>query len=189
MVNRALFILIALTSFAFADGGTVIFQKQEGDFQITVFGLPSPLRAGPVDLSVLIQKIETREPILDAQVSLSVTPIAANLQPGEEIWTPPCCSLKRSDDFYVATRDQAQNKLMYHAFFPIPASGKWNLAVEVRRGNFAHYFIEPITVAPPLKPMWAYWPLLVLPFLIIGGFVLNRSLRWSRPRERGEPSA
>ena len=176
-MKRALLILVALGSFAYADGGSVIFQKQEGDFQVTVFGLPSPLRAGPVDLSVLIQEIATREPVLDAQVSLSVTPISAEIEPGAEVWTPPCCSLKRSDDFYVATRSQAQNKLMYHAFFPIPASGKWNLAVEVRRGNAAHYLVGPVEVAPPLKPMLAYWPLLALPFLAIGGFVLNRSLR------------
>lgn len=180
-MKRALLLLLATATLAFADGGSVIFQREEGDFQVTVFGLPTPLRAGPVDLSVLIQDKQTREPVMDAQVSISITPLTPGMLTGTEVWTPPCCSLKRSDDAYIASRTQAQNKLMYHAFFPIPAAGKWNLAVEVRRGNAAHYFVEPIEVAAPLKPMLAYWPLLALPFVLIAGFVLNRSLRSSPP--------
>jgi len=176
-MKRALMILLAAGSFAFADGGSVIFQRQEGDYLVTVFGLPSPLRAGPVDLSVLVQEAATKEPVLDAQVSISVIPVSTDPLLQGEIWTPPCCSLKRSDDFYVATREQAQNKLMYHAFFPIPASGQWSLGVEVRRKDFAHYFVQTVEVAPPLKPLLAYWPLLALPVLLIGGFALNRAIR------------
>ncbi|HEY5791713.1 MAG TPA: hypothetical protein VIS74_00345 [Chthoniobacterales bacterium] len=176
-MKRALAILLALSSAVLADGGAVLFQKQEGNLQVTVFGLPSPLRAGPVDISVLVQNAETRAPVLDAQVSVSVTPLSADQLADGEVWTPPCCSMKRSDDFYAATREQAQNKLMYHTFFPIPASGQWNLAVEIRHQNGARVFVETVDVAPPQKPALAYWPLLVLPIAAVGGFAINRALR------------
>lgn len=176
MMKVALWILMALTGAVWADGGSVLFQQRQGNYDVTVFGLPSPLRAGPVDISVLIQDVTTKEPVLDASVGLSLQPLFD--QTGQvEVWTPPYCSMKRADDSYEATREQSQNKLMYHAFFPIPTAGDWNLTLELRHRNAAHYFVQQLTVAPPQKPVLAYWPLLALPVLVIGGFVLNRAIR------------
>ena len=44
---------------AHADGGQVRLTQRHGDMQITVFTSPSPLRAGPVDVSVCIQDAAT----------------------------------------------------------------------------------------------------------------------------------
>ena len=175
-MRTALLIWLALTGSLLADGGSVLFQERQGKYEVTVFGLPSPLRAGPVDLSVMVQEVATREPVLDAKVGLSVKPLF-DASGAREVWTPPCCSMKRSDDSYAATRERAQNKLMYHALIPITAEGEWELTVEMRHRNDAHYFVKPLAVAAPRRPMLTYWPLLVLPFVTVGGFALNRYLR------------
>ena len=39
---------------AFADGGAVQFRTNAGPYVITVFTSPSPLSAGPADISVLL---------------------------------------------------------------------------------------------------------------------------------------
>src|SRR5579884_1996756 len=56
----------------FADGGTLIFTRQAGPFLVTLFGAPEPVRAGPADLSVLVQRASDRTPVLDAQVRLKL---------------------------------------------------------------------------------------------------------------------
>src|SRR5689334_6537031 len=52
---------------AHADGGVVQFEKSAGPFVITVFTTPSPLRAGPVDISLMIQSHDSQQPVLDCQ--------------------------------------------------------------------------------------------------------------------------
>ncbi|HEV3259998.1 MAG TPA: hypothetical protein VG013_24230, partial [Gemmataceae bacterium] len=52
-------LLSLLPSMAMADGGAIRLSEQKGDYQITVFTAPTPLRAGPVDVSVLIQNAAT----------------------------------------------------------------------------------------------------------------------------------
>ena len=48
-------------SFLWADGGTVRLSEEQGRYRITVFTAPAPLRAGPVDVSVLVQEAATGE--------------------------------------------------------------------------------------------------------------------------------
>ena len=49
------------------DGGTVRLSRCEGGYRITVFTAPTPFRAGPVDISVLVQDAATGE--LDSRCS------------------------------------------------------------------------------------------------------------------------
>ena len=49
---------------AWGDGGTVRLSRCEGDYRISVFTAPTPFRAGPVDISVLVQDAATGEPDL-----------------------------------------------------------------------------------------------------------------------------
>src|SRR5215813_6194291 len=54
-----LVVLISLSPFVQicrADGGIVIFQQALSSFTITLFSTEMPLRPGPVDLSVLLEK-------------------------------------------------------------------------------------------------------------------------------------
>ena len=50
-----------------ADGGAVQFRRQTGPVIITLFSAPVPLRAGPADLSVLVQNARDGSPILNAK--------------------------------------------------------------------------------------------------------------------------
>src|SRR5690348_8298122 len=52
---------------AHADGGVVQLEKAAGPFVVTVFTTPSPLRAGPIDISLMIQSRENQQPLLDCQ--------------------------------------------------------------------------------------------------------------------------
>jgi len=64
------------SSFLRADGGTIRMSEKKGGFLITVFTAPAPFRAGPVDISVLVQDASTEEPVPQAQVSVRMTKAA-----------------------------------------------------------------------------------------------------------------
>src|SRR5262249_156491 len=53
-----------------ADGGTVRLSQRAGGYQVTVFTEPTPLRAGPVDVSVLVQDAATGQALPGAQVTV-----------------------------------------------------------------------------------------------------------------------
>ena len=48
---------------AIADGGSMRLSGKKGGYQITVFTAPTPFRAGPVDISVLVQDASTGDPM------------------------------------------------------------------------------------------------------------------------------
>src|SRR6266403_1773002 len=58
------------SSFLRADGGTVRLSEQKGNYRITVFTSPTVLRAGPVDISVLVQEAATGELASGVQVTI-----------------------------------------------------------------------------------------------------------------------
>lgn len=59
-------------SLAGADGGTLRFSEEKDGYRIAVFTTPTPLRAGPVDISVLVQNAATGEPESGVQISVKV---------------------------------------------------------------------------------------------------------------------
>ena len=80
-----------------ADGGAVQFEKSAGPFVITVFTTPSPLRAGPIDISLMIRSRNSQQPVLDCQTVVQLRKEGA-------------MSIRSE-----ATREAAQNKLLYAA--------------------------------------------------------------------------
>lgn len=168
----SLFCLLAATRPAFADGGVVLSQKISGPYRITLFASPFPLRAGPADLSVMIQDASTGEPVLDQSVSIDVQASAASRG---SAWLPPCCSMAASKGAVPATHGNAQNKLLYAANLTLPASGPHDISVAIG-GSPAALKIE-VDVEPPPAPVSAYWPYLAAPPLLIGLFALNQRLR------------
>jgi hypothetical protein len=56
--------LAVLATALFADGGTVLSRQESGPFVITVFAAPVPIRAGPIDVTVLVQRRDSLEPVL-----------------------------------------------------------------------------------------------------------------------------
>jgi len=165
--------LLAVAPAARGDGGVVRLSERAGPFVVTVFTSPTPLRAGPADVSVMVQDAEGRRPILDAEVSVSLSPLAAG---------PKAVSAR-------ATRQTASNKLLYAALLDLPAPGRWDLRVTVDRNGTSGEVACEVTLTPARPRLLAFWPYLAFPPLAIVLFALHS---WLRRRkgvdvERGGP--
>jgi hypothetical protein len=158
------------SSFLRADGGTVRLSEQRGGYRITVFTSPTPLRAGLVDLSVLVQDAVTGEVASEVQVGIHVVPVGSS---GVAFHGP-------------ATHEAATNKLYYAATFTLPEPGRY--AVEVSVGGVrgtAQARIE-LEAAEPLPSWLALWPWVGWPVLAILLFSLHQLLVRKRSAGAGE---
>jgi hypothetical protein len=162
--------LCLATRFLFADGGIVQFQKQAGPFFITLFSAPVPLRVGVADLSVMVQKIEDRSPVLDCDVVLQLS------HPGER------------DIRLAATRAQATNKLLYAGQPALRRPGKWHVDVEIKARGDTVRVAGDMIVLPEEAPLIAHWPYFALLPVAVALFALNQWLkarrRFRNPRAR-----
>jgi hypothetical protein len=146
---------------AIADGGQVRANEKHGEFQITVFTSPNPLRAGPIDVSVLIQDVETGIVHVDGTTTVELT--------SSDLTLPPIRA--------AATPEAATNKLLGAALFDLPAAGRWNARVEVTPHDESPISISFTVDAAPLLPSWlSIWPWFSWPFAVIALFVVHRGL-------------
>jgi hypothetical protein len=155
--------LVALATPLLADGGEVLSRQESGPLVITVFASPVPLRAGPIDLSVLVQTRDALKPVLDAKVSI-------RLQGASEMLA-------------AASRSKAQNKLLYAAALQLPQPGEWKYTVSVQSvaGNAA--ISGRFQAGLPAPPLASYGFYLAIPLVLIAIFVLHQWLsRRSAPR-------
>jgi hypothetical protein len=166
---RALLVCLAiaiLPAAAHADGGAIRLSERRGGYQVTVFTSPTPLRAGPVDVSVFVQDATTGQPVPEARVSVSVTPRG---RPGEATTSP-------------ATAEAATNKLYRAAVFDLPEPGWWEMEVLVETGHDpirVHFDVE--AAAPP--PRWlALWPWFSWPLVVIALYAAHRFLVFKSPK-------
>lgn len=166
-----LFLLLALTSKCWADGGVILSRQKVENLDITVFASPAPLRAGPVDVSVLVQEANSTKPLLDAKVE-----VVWNSSPDAPTeWMPPCCSMNVGERLLAVT-GHSQNKTLYSVIVPIKSAGPSQLAVRVQRGDVSAALFCDIEVQPPRSPIMAYWPFLAFPPVLIAGFTLHQRL-------------
>ncbi len=174
-----IFVVMLTTVGVFADGGTVQISREEGPFRITVFTASAVVRAGPEDISVLVQDRKTNEPLLNAGVWLSLRRL--DLQPATtgEAWVPPCCRMKSTGGLnrLKAGHEAATNKLLYAVTATLPAAGEWEIKTEVQNGNDTASITGQVRVSPPTPPVLAYWPFFFLPVVSIGGYILHFNLR------------
>jgi hypothetical protein len=162
------------SSFLRADGGAVRLSEQQGNYRVTVFTTPTPVRAGPVDVSVLVQDSATGEPASDVQVTIAAT------------WRgSPEVTLR-----HPATTGAATNKLYHAALFDLPEPGWYAVEVSVAgaRGEAqAHFDLEAADPPPPWLALgpWVGWPALaVLLFGIHQHLVRRRARRVGLSRQR-----
>jgi hypothetical protein len=155
-------VLAALASSLFGDGGSVLFHKRAGQFVLTLFTASVPLRVGSSDLSVMVEDANTGTPLLDAEVTLTLT------GPGG----------RRST--VRASRASATNKLLYSGAPVFSTPGAWTVAVSVRRGAKAGEAAGTVEVSPPLPAAWRYWPYFAIVPLCIALFVLHQRLTQQR---------
>ena len=174
-VLPTLMLALPLAAIAFAwlapdtvdiDGDVVRLQGASGPFQISVFGEPGSLPAGPTDLAVLVQDRNSGDVILDADVDLAVR------------------SGGGAPTVVRGTREQSTNKLLEAATVDLPAAGPSDLRVSVRRGGDQGMLKTTPDVAPSATASSFSWGYLVA--LAIGAalFILHRVLR-SKPLQRG----
>jgi len=120
--------------------GTVRLSQRRGGYQITIFTAPVPFRAGPVDISVLVQDAVTAAPIPDARIEIGVAPSGC---PQEQVRTR-------------ATAEAATNKLFQAASFELPTAGRWQVEVAIN-GPRGHARVQvEVEVAEP-QPRCRSW--------------------------------
>jgi hypothetical protein len=145
------------------DGGVVRLHETRGALVVTVFTGPDPLRAGPADVSVLVQD-PSGVPILDAEVTLRLDPPDRSSSP-----------------FAVrALRSQATNKLLQAAQLDLHQVGNWRLAVSVSQAGETADLSCELSVGPATSRMTSLWDVLALPPVMVVFFALNQALRRRR---------
>ena len=147
------------SSLARADGGAVRLRERAGGYQVAVFTSPTPLRAGPVDVSVLVQDAATGECVPEARVTVRLQgPGAARVLE------------------YPATAEAATNKLFRAAEFQLPEPGWWDVAVAVE-GPHGPALVRFGVQADEPPPRWlALWPWFGWPALAVALFGTHRVL-------------
>jgi hypothetical protein len=145
-----------------ADGGSMLLSGTIGVYRITVLAAPTPFRAGPVDISVLVQDSLTGEPMPDAQVTVRMT------RPGPHALE------------YSATREAATNKLFRAAQFELPEPGRWDVQVQVEGSHGPEPGLGPVVIRGEVEaaqrlPRWQeIWPWIGWPALAIVLFGIHQ---------------
>ncbi len=152
-------IVIAFTTWAHADSGLIRLSEVSGPWRVTVMTDPTPLRQGPVDVSVLVQDEATGRVIPDASIELSLQHDSGLLVLVE------------------ATTAQAEVQLMQAAKFPLPESGDWSVETIVASATNTATVQWSFTAAPPLPPFDRVWPWLLPVPLGIMLYAINRRIR------------
>jgi hypothetical protein len=159
------------------DGGAIIARQSVNGLDVTVFASPVPLRAGPVDVSVLVQQGD--KPILDAAVDVAWR-AGSTSSPD---WLPPCCTMDSHAEKIPALRAHSNNRFLYSAIVPMKSAGRSELVITVSQSEREVVLSCDIDVRPPTPPVVAFWPWLVLPPVAIAGFALHQNLTRSRQRD------
>jgi hypothetical protein len=147
------------SSFARADGGAVRMREQAGAYQVTVFTAPTPFRAGPVDISVLVLDAATGEYIPQARVTVRLKARGTgNLLE------------------YPASTAAATNKLFRAAVFELPEPGWWDVELVVD-GPYGPVLLHLEVEADQPLPRWLeLWPWFTWPALAVAFFGLHQVL-------------
>ena len=155
---------------AIADGGALRLSGTAGGYRISVFTAPTPFRAGPVDVSVLVQDASTGNPAPQVPVTIRMTRYGG------------------PDLEYPATTEAATNKLFRAAPFELPDAGRWALQVRVD-GRDGPATIGGEVEAAESLPRWPeMWPWFAWPALVIVLFSVHQILvrRRTGRVDRGE---
>ena len=177
---------------AYADGGIMRLRHVQGPFVITIFTTPEPVPHRAVEVSVLVQRRDSSDVILDASVDLLLTPPpTAAVKPTEPICGPsgvgflsPESAGHNAPFSTPAARAQSSNKLMYAAAIEFGRPGDWTLDATVKSNGASERFSCRIPVVPPPRQLAGLWPYLAFPPFAIIAFALNQWLAHGLNRQR-----
>lgn len=151
------------SSLARADGGVPRLSEKAGGYRVSVFTSPTPVRAGPVDVSVLVQDADAGELVPDVRVVVRAAPRG---QPATVV-------------SYPATAEAATNKLYRAAVVELPEPGWWHMEVTVEgvRGSAQVRFAVEAANRPPRWPaltLWVGWPALAVALFSVHQVLVRR---------------
>jgi hypothetical protein len=149
-----------------ADGGSLRLSGKQGGYQIAVFTAPTPLRAGAVDISALVQNASTGDPLPQVKVTVRMT------RPGRHALE------------YPATSAAATNKLFRSAQFELPEPGRWEMQVQVEGPSGLEVLAGVVEAAEPLPRWREIWPWVGWPALAITLFSIHEMLVQRKGRSR-----
>jgi hypothetical protein len=152
-------LLLISPSLLHADGGTVRLSERAGTCQVTVFTSPTPFRAGPVDISVLLQDAASGLAVTDARVTVRLT----SRTTGRVLEFP-------------ATTEAATNKLLRAAVFELPKPGWWDVDVLIEAPSGGETVRLSIEASEPIPHWLTLWPWFSWPFLVVAVFGIHRKL-------------
>jgi hypothetical protein len=146
-----------------ADGGALQLSEVKGPYRITVFTSPTPLRAGPIDISVLVQDAVTGSVVPDVEVMIQVNPLD---RPAELLTEP-------------ANRANATNKILLASTFDLPTSGIWEVRLNVQGSLGTEQVRCRIELGEPLPEWlgmlpWILWPLIPIALFLIHIVLVHR---------------
>jgi hypothetical protein len=144
---------------ALADGGVMRLSEEKCGYRITVFSAPTSFRAGPVDISVLVQHASTGDPVTQVTLTVRMT------KPGRRALE------------YPATTDAATNKLFRSAQFELPDAGRWLMQVLVESSDRRAVVTCEVDAAEHLPRWLEMWPWFAWPGLAILVFGIHQYFR------------
>lgn len=174
-----------------ADGGVVRLCEAKGPFLVTIFTAGEPVEDSPADVSVLVQRRDSGDAILDAAVELVFrAPAPSAAEPVGQLcgasgaWLPGLSSKPGQAQLTVpAYRRLASNKLLYAAPIRFDIAGNWQLEALIKHRSDAVRFACGVPVGPPPRRLISLAPYLAVPPLFVALFALNQCLRrqpWAR---------
>lgn len=172
-IRTSILLASVLPSLVWADGGAVMATRNVEGMRVMIFASPTPLRAGPADISVFLE--EAGQPVLDAEIALRWTSSGAG-----EKWLPPCCSMET--DGAPASRNHSQNKLLYSAMLPIKSSGEGKLDLHIVRADQTLDLTFDAVAQPARPPVLAYLPWLAMTPIAVGLFALHQHITRRKTR-------
>ncbi len=162
------FLISVIPSRSSADGGALRCTVHQDQLQIAVFTSPTPPRAGPIDVSVLVQGA-AGEARPDARV---VVECRLSDNPGRIISA-------------TASRGAATNQFLSAALLDLPEAGQWQVRVRVEQGGRRGEAAFTLDVAEPLPgwlPLaeWLAWPAGVIALYALHRLLVSRKERAAR---------
>ena len=149
---------------ALADGGVVRLREAKGPLLVTVFTAAEPVQDGLCDVSVLVQRRDSGDAILDATVELVfIAPAASITEPVGQLcgasgaWLLGRGSKPGQAQLAVpAYRSLASNKLLYAAPIRFGTAGNWQLEALVKHRSDAVKVACGIRVGSPPRRL-IFW--------------------------------
>jgi hypothetical protein len=150
-----------------ADGGAVRLWKETSELVITVFTAPGP--QGATDFSVLVQNRDGLDPLLDANVLLTLEDSSGTVM-----------TARPSHNF-------SQNKLLYATPVTIVKSGIWKMTVVVDRNGHKADVSGTLEVVSSPEERVSYATCFAVPPVAIALFIVRqRLIRRNASRARPE---